>query len=229
MILHIPHSSTNTLGKEFLCDLGIELDRMTDIDTDILFNYPSATKIIFPISRLICDVERFEDDNLEEMSKKGMGVCYTKNAFGEALREVTKKEHSYIVEKYYRPHHRELADVVKQELNEKNTALLIDCHSFPNIPLPCNLSQKTPRPDICIGTDSFHTPDNLVNKIVDHFKSCGYTIAINDPFVGTLIPMEYYQKDQRVHGIMIEVNRNLYQNNFESVKQNIFKCLNGFK
>jgi len=225
MILHIPHSSTNTLDKKFLCNLEVELNRMTDFDTDKLFDYSDATKIIFPVSRLICDVERFEDDDLEEMSKKGMGVCYTENAFGEPLREVTEQERSHIIKKYYQPHHRKLTDAVQQELNEHNTAIVIDCHSFPDKPLPCNISQKIPRPDICIGTDSFHTSDNLLNKTVDYFKSCGYTVAINDPFTGTLIPMKYYQQDKRVQGIMIEVNRDLYKDDFEIMRQNITDCL----
>lgn len=225
MILHIPHSSTNTLDKEFLCNLEVELDRMTDFDTDKLFDYPDATKIIFPVSRLICDVERFEDDEIEEMSKKGMGVCYTQNAFGEPLRKVTEQERSHIIEKHYRPHHRKLTDAVDQELDEDDTALVIDCHSFPNIPLPCNLSQCPSRPDICIGTDSFHTPDKLRDETVAYFKSCGYNVAINNPFAGTLIPMKYYQKDTRVQGIMIEVNRDLYKKDFELVQNNIAEWL----
>ena len=159
------------------------------------------------------------------MSKKGMGVCYTQNAFGEPLREVTKQERSYIIETYYRPHHEKLTDAVEQELDEDNTALVIDCHSFPNTPLPCNLSQCTSRPDICIGTDSFHTPDKLRDETVAYFEGCDYSVAINNPFAGTLIPMKYYQKDKRVQGIMIEVNRNIYKDNFHLVQKHIYRWL----
>jgi N-formylglutamate amidohydrolase len=221
MILHIPHASTNVLKKTFLCDVDTELERMTDIDTDKLYDYPNATKIIFPVSRLVCDVERFEKDEDEEMSKYGMGVCYTQNALGEPLRNVEPKERNEIIQNLYRPHHERLTETVKKELNDKNTALLIDCHSFPNYPLPCNISQDTPRPDICIGTDSFHTPEQLVKKTEEFFIDCGYTVAINHPFSGTLIPMKYYQSDRRVKGIMLEVNRSLYKDNFNLVKQNI--------
>ena len=221
MILHIPHSSTDTLGKEFFCDLKVELDRMTDIDTDKLYDYSHATKVIFSLSRLICDVERFEDDNLEEMAQMGMGVCYTKTAHGETLRIFEEGEREEIIEQYYRPHHQALTDAVAKELEEHGRSLVVDCHSFPNEPLQCNLSQKIPRPDICIGTDLYHTPEALIGFTKEHFISCGYTVNIDDPFAGTLIPMEYYQTDKRVKGIMIEVNRNLYQDNFERVKQNI--------
>jgi len=221
MILHIPHASTDTLGKTFLCDMDLELDRMTDIDTDKLYDHPHATKIIFPISRLVCDVERFEDDSLEEMAQMGMGVCYTKTAHGEPLRVFEEGEREEIIEQYYRPHHQSLTDAVREELEAYGHALVIDCHSFPNKPLPCNLSQRMPRPDICIGTDSYHTPDALIEHTKEHFMSCGYNVSINDPFTGTLIPMAYYHNDNRVQGIMLEVNRDLYHDDFERVKQNV--------
>jgi len=221
MILHIPHSSTNTLGKEFLCDLELELDRMTDVDTDKLYDHPHTTRVVFPVSRLVCDVERFEDDSLEEMSKMGMGVCYTHTAYGEPLRVFDAKEREEIIERYYRPHHQALTDAVDRELEVYNQALVVDCHSFPNEPMPCNLSQKMPRPDICIGTDVFHTPKELLERTREFFLSCGYNVSINDPFSGTLIPMKHYRSDERVHGIMLEVNRDLYLNDFDMVRQNI--------
>ena len=225
MILHIPHSSTDTLGKTFLCDLSLELARMTDTDTDKLFQCNNATKIIFPISRLICDVERFEDNSVEEMAKKGMGVCYTTNSFGDVLRSVEEDERADIIDRYYRPHHQNLSEAVEEELKTQNRALIIDCHSFSNIPLPHEES-KTERADICIGTDDFHTSKSLSESAVEYFRSCGYSVALNDPFAGTLIPMEHYQHDKRVKGIMIEVNRDLYESNFSVVQRNISIWLN---
>jgi N-formylglutamate amidohydrolase len=225
MILHIPHASTNTLDKEFLCEREHELEIMTDIDTDKLFDCPKATRIVFPVSRLICDVERFEDDSKEEMAKKGMGVCYTKTASGEPLRILKDGERKEILDTYYHPHHQALTNAVKKEMEQHGQALIIDCHSFPNTPLPCNINQNPKRPDICIGTDSYHTSQVLVNEAVEHFESCGYIVKVNDPFAGTLIPMEFYQKDKKVQGIMIEVNRNLYQDSFKEVQNNITAIL----
>ena len=229
MILHIPHSSTDTLGKELLCDLDLELKRMTDINTDKLFSNNTAKKVIFPISRLICDVERFEDNAMEEMYSKGMGVCYTINSFGKPLKDVSEEERTEIIEQYYRPHHRRLNDAVDAELEAEGWALIVDCHSFSNTPLPHENSQSTPRPDICIGTDSFHTPYELLSETKKYFESCGYTVAVNDPFSGTLIPMDFYQRDERVQGIMIEVNRDLYKTDFLSVQKNITAWIEKYK
>jgi len=225
MILHIPHASIETLGKKFLCDVDLELERMTDIGTDRLFNYPDATKIIFPISRLLCDVERFEDDVMEEMAKKGMGVCYTTNSFGKPLRVIHSGEREEIIEKYYRPHHQALSEAVEDALQKRGNALIVDCHSFSNLPLPHENSQTTPRPHICIGTDDYHTSEILVTTTVKFFEDCGYSVAVNNPFSGTLIPMKYYHLDQRVEGIMIEVNRDLYKDDFSEVQNNILRLL----
>ena len=51
---------------------------MTDHYTDELFNITNSYihKLKFPVSRLLVDVERFEKDELEIMSKVGMGCIY---------------------------------------------------------------------------------------------------------------------------------------------------------
>ena len=38
----------------------------------------------------------------------------------------------------------------------------------------------------------------------------GWTVAVNRPFAGALVPMAHYRRDARVRAIMIEVNRRLY-------------------
>lgn len=227
MILHIPHSSRNLLGRTFLCDAEVELDRMTDLRTDVLFDVNRATRIVFPISRLVCDVERFSDDDLESMAKKGMGVCYVTNSFGEPLRNVSDEEHNRIIDDYYKPHHTALKRAVDEELETVGYSLIIDCHSFSDTPLPHEGSQSTPRPDICIGTDDYHTPEALSIKARNHFESLGYVVAINDPFAGSLVPVAYYCNEPRVHSLMIEVNRSIYQApmDFERVKSHISQFL----
>ena len=84
MILHIPHSSQHIpedVRPVILLDdmeLREELIRMTDAYTDELFMFPGNVSVVFPISRLAVDPERFVDDAQEPMAEKGMGVIYTK-------------------------------------------------------------------------------------------------------------------------------------------------------
>ena len=72
MILHLPHASTlipEDLRDEFLLsdeDLQKELNRITDHATDVIFQqaFPEAKAIVFPVSRLVVDPERFSGDSL---------------------------------------------------------------------------------------------------------------------------------------------------------------------
>ena len=85
--------------------------------------------------------------------------------------------------------------------------LIIDGHSFPALPLPYELNQRAFRPDFCIGTDDFHTSEELVATVEKELQSLGYSIARDQPFSGTIVPMKHYQKEQRVQSLIIEVNR----------------------
>jgi N-formylglutamate deformylase len=49
--------------------------------------------------------------------------------------------------------------------------LIVDCHSFPSQPLPCDTSQQQSRSDFCIGTDDFHTPKDIVTLIEAELNS----------------------------------------------------------
>lgn len=240
MILHIPHSS-DLMPEEFRDqiilsndELAKELLLMTDSFTDELFGSPEASIVRFPISRLLVDVERFSEDAEEPMSKVGMGMIYTKTAHGKNLKrdlEANEKEELF---EYYQKHHEELTNAVNKELKQNGKAVIIDCHSFPSNPLPCDVNQETPRPDFCIGTDSFHTPSELTEILGNNIKNKGYSLGINIPYEGTIVPMDYYRKDSRVISIMIEVNRNLYMDeqsgmkieSFEVVLENIQSNLN---
>ena len=74
LILHIPHSSLNIpdysnfiLSKN---EVDAEAIRMSDLYTDELFEGKSEDyKIQADFCRIFCDVERFDDDAQEPMSK----------------------------------------------------------------------------------------------------------------------------------------------------------------
>lgn len=219
MILHIPHSSKlipTGLRSTFLLtdsELDEELLVMTDAFTDELFSCSAAdvAHVVFPVSRLVVDPERFVDEKREPMSKKGMGAIYTKTSRGAPLRaHLGKADREYLLNEYYNPHHKRLEEAVRDELCEKGVCLIVDCHSFSSRPLPHEPDQSPERPDICIGTDSYHTPTRLERTTNEFFDKTGYSVGINRPFQGTIVPLVYYGKTGNVMSIMIEVNRSLY-------------------
>ena len=209
MILHVPHASTNLLNKE-LFNQERELLRMTDHFTDDLYDARNVTKIVFGVSRLICDVERFENDEREDMSRFGMGVCYFSDSEGQKLRDVSVDERKNVIENHYHPHHQRLSDAVDEELQNAGSALIVDCHSFPDSPYLFNGDFGKKRPDVCLGTDSFHTPKELHDKVKKFFLLKGYDVRTNHPYSGTMVPLKHYKKNANARSIMIEVNRKLY-------------------
>lgn len=229
-VLHIPHSST-LVPDEYrhlfmLSDeqLQRELLRMTDSYTDELFK-TDAKQIIAPVSRLVCDMERFRDDKNESMAKRGMGVCYQSTSDLTPMKTVTDAHREEILARYYDPHHQLLEKTVRNALARGDRCLVLDCHSFASSPLPYEPNQEKSRPDICLGTDPFHTPSNLTDALRAAFEVLGYRVQENDPYAGTLIPMFAWQTDKRVMGVMIEINRSLYMNESTGEKMADFSRL----
>ena len=232
MILHIPHSSAIipaelrnqiVLSEE---DIANELLLMTDAFTDELFDSPDVTSTIrFPISRLLVDVERFSDDTLEPMSKVGMGMIYTHTAYGKTLKRTLLPQETKNLHRYYSRHHQALEFETTTVLEKNGRALIIDCHSFPNKPLPCDENQITPRPDFCIGRDQYHTPLDLIDFAKSSLKEMGYSVGVNWPYAGTMVPEKFYRKNEKVTSIMIEVNRKLYMDEMTGLKKVSFNSI----
>lgn len=226
LILHIPHSSTNIPFLDgYVADemkIQNEIVKLTDWYTDELFFLNSDTMIIAPFSRLFCDVERFENDDDEVMSRVGMGAVYERFDNGDLLRTVTTDLRAEIIKDYYWKHHNTFSDMVKEQLDQSNSCLIVDCHSYPSTPIIRDLDQTSIRPDFNIGIDSYHTPNELIAVAIAYFEQKGYSLGVDWPYSGTIVPMKYYQKNKTVHSIMLEVNRKLYLNEPSNEKSKQF-------
>ncbi len=216
LVLHIPHSSMEIpLLEGYVSshdEIQQEIIKLTDWYTDDLFDSKVDDKIVAPFSRIFCDVERFADDEHEVMSKFGMGVLYEKFDNGNQLRVVTPELKSDVLNNYYWIHHNKFLNAVKTSLEQTKSCLILDCHSFPSTPLTRALVQDEKRPDFNIGTDSCHTPKHFIDESINYFETNGYSLGVDTPYSGSIVPMEYYQKDSRVTSIMLEVNRRMYLN-----------------
>ena len=174
MVVHVPHASTlipPAIREQILLDdaeLAREIVRLTDWHVDDLFDWTlelGATLFVNQLSRLVFDPERFADDEQEPMAKVGQGVVYTHSTQGELLAEITPEERAKRIRDLYEPYHEALSAVVSDALERFGTCLILDCHSFATVPLPSELDQAPDRPDVCIGTDGFHTPAELVEAL----------------------------------------------------------------
>jgi len=161
-------------------------------------------------SRIFCDPERFTDDSQEIMAQYGMGVLYEKNDEGEDMRRLTPELREKVLIDFYWKHHHKLSKTVDTQLNLFGKALIVDCHSYPGKPLKRDLDKNPKRPDFNIGTDAFHTPKQLTEVSKTFFENAGYTLGIDWPYNGSIVPLEHYNKNKNVQTIMLEINRDLY-------------------
>jgi N-formylglutamate amidohydrolase len=60
----------------------------------------------------------------------------------------------------------------------------------------------------------------------EHFaptEQQGFSVDINKPYAGTLVPLKFYAKDKRVTSIMIEIRRDLYMDEQTGLKNENFE------
>ncbi len=231
VIAHVPHASTvipqDVRAGLLLSDaeLADELSRLTDHFTDELFAGLAelgVTRFVNDLSRFVFDPERFLNDAAEPMAAQGQGVVYWQGTLGQPIREVSAELRSRRIEELYRPYHAALDGLVAEMLGASGECLVIDCHSFPTVPMPSELDQTPDRPDICLGTDPRHTPAALAWALETAFVAEGFVVGRNVPYAGTFVPSGYYGTDTRVHSVMIEVRRGLYMDEASGARQPAF-------
>ena len=225
-ILNIPHSSINIPELTGFNPnlISSELLKLTDWETDKIFDIPNISRIVADFSRLFCDVERF-DDNIETMIAYGRGIFYTKTDNGEELRQNIDNIKEYIYNYYYLTYYDKLNKLIDEKLESCSIVHIIDCHSFSDRPLNTDFDKTIPRPDICIGTTEYHTPKYLIDFVTNHFNHNGYTVGTNKPYIGSMVPTKYYNINNKVKSIMIEINKRLYMHD-EHVNLNEIIVLN---
>ncbi len=217
VLLHVPHASTHIPPDtliDFVVDrdaLNAELLRLTDHFTNELYgaHFPPEQIVASSVSRLVVDVERFADDANEPCSLHGMGAVYVRTSTGMPLRQVSAARRAELMGRHYWPHHQRLDVLTQRALNKFGRCVIIDAHSFPVQPLPTQVDFSA-APEISIGTDEMHTSSELRLLAESFFAERGFSVGVDRPFAGALVPNAFYGLDLRVQSVMIEVRRDLY-------------------
>lgn len=234
LILHLPHASRHIPLAE-RAGLAVdddELERqhlaLVDDRTDELFApvMARATVVQAPVSRLVVDVERRRDDALEPAAELGMGAVYTRGVGNVPLRpDLSAGERERLLRLWYDPHHERLDRLIEGMQSGGGACVLIDAHSYPLDPLPTEFA-GTSRPEICIGTDRDWSR-GIERLVAKHFIESGYTVALNAPYAGSMVPAIVRRNPQRhlswangpfagmapckgFYTVMIEVRRDVY-------------------
>lgn len=191
-VFHIPHDG-GQFPKELLESVSISRERFLTYhrymqDTQVCDMVPCIyhlqNRIVkFPVSRLLCDVERFIGPE-EIMERYGMGFCYERAWDGTRIKNVTPelREKTLV---YYRRHHEEMDRIC----DLFNRMILFDLHSYRDEIVPRDfLRDGVQTPDVCIGTDPRFTPPALTEAAICTMAQAGFTTAVNYPYSGCFVP-----------------------------------------
>jgi N-formylglutamate deformylase len=230
VVLHVPHSSTSipahvragiVLTDE---DLATELAAITDGDTDLMAVGAAAVAEVTPwlfvnrASRLVIDPERFPDER-EELNAVGMGAVYERTTTGAVLRRPTATERTALLDEFYTPYASAMAALVRSRLTAVGRVTIIDVHSYPVVKLPYELAGDGPRPEVCVGTDPFHTSPELARAATSAMTTAAPTgeVGANSPFTGTYVPLDQYQQNPAVESVMLEIRRDVVRDHQDAL------------
>lgn len=225
IVIHIPHSKLrlpNKFWKKTVIDKKIienENTIITDLYVEKLVSNLKNKKIIFKYSRLFCDVERYKNDDVEAMSKLGMGVVYKNTLYYKDFIKYDKKYKNSIVNNYYLKHHNKFNKKVSQTIKKYGKCIILDLHSYSDEIAKVLLNREN-CPDICIGVNEENSLSNFSKK---YFDKLGYSVKINYPYSGSIISNKHLN-NKNVESIMLEINKRVYMNDnnkFEKLKVEI--------
>ena len=250
VVLASPHSGID-YPAEFLAAARLDpvsLRRSEDAFVDELFAAaPEAgaplLSALFPRAfvdpnrePLELDPQMFEDALPPEANTDsprvaaGLGMIARVIASGEEIygRKLKFAEAIGRLERYYRPYHAKLAELIGETRRRFGVCVLIDCHSMPSIGGPMERDAGRGRVDIvlgdCRGTSCVPV---LTDRVEAAFRRMGYGVARNNPYSGGYVTQFYGRPAEKVHALQIEINRALYMDEIGLVRGPGFARLAG--
>lgn len=216
VIFHIPHDG-DFFPDELMKSLVISKDRFTKYHykmsdkfvTKLVSGIEKTQIITFPVSRLLCDVEKYLEN--EEMDQFGMGYYYTKAYDGKVIK-IRNEQLEEITKRYYTDHHESFRRLI-ESVNED--VVIIDIHSFSeDIIVNTKYDPNVKLPDVDLGWEERTCPKWLKGLAEETFIAKGYKISHNYPYSGSFIPDlgQEWLKKNKCYSIMLEINKDAYMN-----------------
>ena len=100
---------------------------------------------------------------------------------------------------------------MRERLEAVERVTIIDIHSYPLTKNPYELHGDGPRPEVCIGTDAFHTSAALAEAATSSLANAAPTgeVGLNSPFAGCYVPLDQYEQTTAVQAVMLEIRRDV--------------------
>ena len=252
VVFALPHSGrdygVSFLNQSILDKISIRSseDAFLDQLIDGIEKY-GAPKIIANAPRAFIDLNRSTDEldpalisgiknNMRNPRiSSGLGVIPRVVSHGKEIYrgKLSLEQAQSRIEYYWKPYHKDLANLLKRAQSIYGQSLLIDMHSMPHEAVSTQ-SSFIRAPEIIVGDRFGMSSDpEFTNLIVSILKQHGFRVAKNNPFAGAFITKHHGKIKERTHAIQLEIDRSLYMDEerispnfgFEKLKSQLFPAL----
>lgn len=215
--------------KKLRRDLDLYVDRIWDRAPKL-----GATLIASNVSRYVVDLNRAANDvspqtveGAQRINKPGYyqdrGVVWRTTTDNTSVMSAPMSAESFArrIATFHTPYHDAIAQEIERVRIQFGYCILVDGHSMPSQGRVGHTDPGSRRADIVPGdVDGTSCAPIITQTLVDHYKSCGFSVQPNTPYKGGWITRSFGQPQKGVHAIQVEINRALYMNEHTfSIKQ----------
>jgi N-formylglutamate amidohydrolase len=172
-------------------------------------------------SRYVCDLNRAEGD-VDSLAVEGgtarsspHGLVWRTTTEGRPALTgpLPRAEYERRLEKYHRPYHRALAELIEERRKKHGFAILLCAHTMPSRGRDGHDDAGTERADVVPGTRGRTSAGSPVIDLVDRLaREAGFRVVHDEPYRGGFSTGRYGRPNERFHAIQIELARRLYMN-----------------
>lgn len=144
---------------------------------------------------------------------EGLGLIKTRSRYGEPFQErkLTVAEIEERLNDYYRPYHAELKRNVDALYARFGALRHISCHCMSAVGAPTHPDAGKPRADFCVSDLRGRTASkDAMALVVDALRGYGYSVSVNDPYVGNELIARHGDPARGIDSIQIEINKKLF-------------------
>jgi N-formylglutamate amidohydrolase len=158
----------------------------------------------------------------------GLGSIARVVASGEEIyaRKLTLAEAQTRLDRYWRPYHAAIEELLAVSRRRFGHVLLIDCHSMPSVGGPMERDAGDHRLDFVLGDCHGRS---CAPALTDHVEAIlrteGFRVERNAPYAGGYVTQHYGRPAEAIHTLQIEVNRALYMNEADYQRRPGFAAL----
>ena len=144
---------------------------------------------------------------------EGLGLIKTKARYGEPFQErkLTVAEIQERLDRYYRPYHAELKRLADDLHRGYGVLRQISCHCMSAVGAPTHPDAGKPRADFCVSDLRGRTASKAAMElVVETLKSYGYSVSVNEPYVGNELIARHGDPARGIDSIQVEINKKLF-------------------